>query len=88
VQAAATGLEDPSRVVETVESAQERIQHHVRAWARHRLWRLTGDREHLDEAHRLFLHARANAPGECAENIGTRQPTYRAIREDFERLGR
>ena len=47
--------------------------------ARFRLWELTGDRKHLDEAHRLLGFMRDHAPEEDRDSMIENVPLHRDI---------
>jgi hypothetical protein len=47
--------------------------------ARFNLWRATGDRAHLAEAHRLLVALRDNAPEDCLATVMTALPLHREI---------
>jgi tetratricopeptide (TPR) repeat protein len=49
--------------------------------ARHVLWQVTGERAHLDEAHRLLMGMRENTPPEYRETMMQNVPLHRDIVE-------
>jgi serine/threonine protein kinase/tetratricopeptide (TPR) repeat protein len=53
---------------------------------RHLLWRVTGDRLHLSEAHRLLTELRHHAPAAYRETMSKRVPLYREIGADWRGL--
>ncbi|MHC4137214.1 MAG: hypothetical protein ACYTDU_19070 [Planctomycetota bacterium] len=55
--------------------------------ARHRLWKLTKDKAHLTEAHRLLSFARDNAPEDCRESMLENVPLHRDIMRAWEKHG-
>jgi len=50
-----------------------------RMQARWKLWRMTGDRPHLEEAWRMLRHLRDNAPEESRQSLMERVPLHRDI---------
>jgi serine/threonine protein kinase/tetratricopeptide (TPR) repeat protein len=57
----------------------ERVPHQPRMSARFRLWQMTGDHDHLEEAHRLLRFARDHAPEHCQVSIIENVPLNRAV---------
>ncbi len=64
------------------ERYRDRMGYRVRMHAEHLMWRVTGEREHLDEAWRRLQFLRDNAPAEYRESLMRDQPMHRAIAED------
>jgi hypothetical protein len=58
---------------------EERATHAQRMEARFLLWKATGDRAHLEEAHRLLQEAVAHAPKERREAMLRDVPLHREI---------
>ena len=61
------------------EEASERVTFGFRIETLYELWRATGDRKHLEEAHALLEFGRAHSPPEAAETILAKNPLHRAI---------
>ena len=55
------------------------LEHGVKMKARYRLWELTGDRAHLDEAHRLLAFMRDHAPDEDRDSMIENVPLHSDI---------
>jgi len=66
---------------------EERVEHLEKMNARFRLWELTRDRSHLDEAHRLLEHLRAHAPEEDRISMIENVPLHRDIMKAWEEHG-
>jgi tetratricopeptide (TPR) repeat protein len=58
---------------------EEALQQRDRMRLRFRLWQATGDRAHLDEAHRLLIEIRDLAPSEFRESMIAKIPLHREI---------
>jgi len=73
--------------LEALAALEERVAHSERMDARFRLWELTRDREHLEEAHRLLAHVRAHAPEQDHDSMIENVPLYRDITKAWETQG-
>jgi tetratricopeptide (TPR) repeat protein len=70
---------DPEAALAALAEHEERATHGTRMSARFRLWELTGDRSHLEEAHRLLCFARDHAAEDCRNSIVRNVPLHREI---------
>jgi tetratricopeptide (TPR) repeat protein len=70
---------DPEAALAALREHEERATHRTRMNARFRLWELTGDRTHLEEAHRLLNFARDHAAEDCRTSIVRNVPLHREI---------
>jgi len=66
---------------------EEHLEHAGKMDARFRLWELTQDRAHLDEAHRLLAFMRDHAPEDCRESMIENVPLHRDIAKAWEEHG-
>jgi hypothetical protein len=55
--------------------------------ARFHLWKLTKDKTHLEEAHRLLRDARDHAPADCRDSMIENVPLHRDIMKAWEEHG-
>jgi hypothetical protein len=78
---------DVEAAVAALVEHEEGLEHRVKMNARFRLWELTRDRAHLDEAHRLLEHLRDHAPDEDREMLIANVPLHRDIMLAWEKLG-
>jgi hypothetical protein len=58
---------------------EEHSNYPTRMQARYRLWELTRDQSHLEEAHRLLVHLREHAPAEDRDSMIENVPLHRDI---------
>jgi tetratricopeptide (TPR) repeat protein len=65
--------------VAAFEEHADRVDHNPRTEARLRLWQVTQDRAHLEEAHRLLQIAVEFSPEDCRETMITNVPLHRDI---------
>ena len=75
---------DPAAAEEAFRAMDGRHSPVLEARLRFLLWRATGDREALDEAHRLLLSLRDRVPPEHREGFMTRVPLHREIAAAWE----
>ena len=73
------GSESVSSALASFAKYGGRISHRNRMTARYFLWKGTGDRTHLDEAHRLLMYLRDHSAPEYRETILERVPLHREI---------
>jgi len=66
---------------------EERVECAGKMEARFRLWELTQDKAHLEEAHRLLCHLRDHAAEDCRETIIENVPLHRDIMKAWEEQG-
>jgi len=66
---------------------EEHSKHFVRMQARYRLWELTKDGSHLEDAHRLLVHMREHAPADCRDSMIENVPLHRDIMKAWEEHG-
>jgi tetratricopeptide (TPR) repeat protein len=67
-----------------LEEHEPRTNHEGRMEARFRIWELTKDRAHLEEAHRLISFARDHAPENCRDSMIEHVPLHRRIMNAWE----
>ncbi|MHC4956170.1 MAG: protein kinase domain-containing protein, partial [Planctomycetota bacterium] len=72
---------DVDAALAALEQHEERAGHTGKIDARFRLWEVTQDREHLDEAHRLLTFMREQAPEDCRDSMIENVPLHRDIME-------
>jgi serine/threonine protein kinase/tetratricopeptide (TPR) repeat protein len=60
---------DRGKALEVLREFGPSASHYTRLETRFLLWRATGDRAHLEEAHRLLIHLRDHAPAESRESL-------------------
>ena len=75
---------DPEAALTALEEHGGHVRHADRMDARFRLWELTGNRTHLDEAHRLLEHLRDHAPEEARVSMIENVPLHFAIMRAWE----
>jgi predicted ATPase len=63
---------------------EEHSNYPTRMQARYRLWELTRDQSHLEEAHRLLVHLREHAPAEDRDSMIENVPLHRDIMRAWE----
>jgi tetratricopeptide (TPR) repeat protein len=78
---------DVEAALAALEAHGEQVHHGERMEARFRLWELTTDKVHLEEAHRLLCYARDHAPEDCRETIIENVPLHRDIMRAWEEHG-
>jgi hypothetical protein len=66
---------------------EERVGPDEKTNARFRLWELTRDKLHLEEAHRLLMFMRDHAPEDCRETMIENVPLHRDIMKAWEEHG-
>ncbi len=66
---------------------EERVPHADRRNARFRLWELTQDKVHLEEAHRLLCFMRDHSPEEDRESLIENVPLHRDVLTAWEEHG-
>ena len=70
---------DIDAAVAALEEDEESVRHDAKMNARFRLWELTHDRTHLEEAHRLLTSMRDHAPEEDRVTMIENVPLHRDI---------
>ena len=70
---------DIEAAVAALAEHEERVGHAGKMEARFRLWELTQDKQHLEEANRLLEHLRDHAPEEDRDSMVENVPLYRDI---------
>jgi len=65
----------------------ERAAHDTNMDACFRLWELTKDQTHLEEAHRLLMFMRDHAPADCRDSMIENVPLHRDIMKAWEEQG-
>jgi serine/threonine protein kinase/tetratricopeptide (TPR) repeat protein len=70
-----------------LEAHEERVAHDTKMEAGFRLWELTQDKAHLEEAHRLLCYARDHAPEDCRDSMIQNVPLHRDIMQAWEERG-
>jgi tetratricopeptide (TPR) repeat protein len=78
---------DLDAALTALEEHEERVGHAGRMEARFRLWELTKDKAHLEEAYRLLRHARDHAPEDCRTSMVENVPLRRDIMQAWEEHG-
>jgi len=78
---------DVDAAVAALVDHEEGLEHPVKMNARFRLWELTQDRVHLDEAHRLLTFMRDHAPEDDRESMIKNVPLHRDIMKAREEQG-
>ncbi len=78
---------DVKAALAALEEHEERADHATKMDARFRLWELTKDRTHLEEAHRLLCFARDHAPEDCRTPMIENVPLHRDIVKAWEEHG-
>jgi len=66
---------------------EERVGPDEKTNARFRLWELTSDKTHLEEAHRLLCYARDHSPEDCRTSMIENVPVHRDIMKAWEAHG-
>jgi hypothetical protein len=66
---------------------QELAEHGAKMDARFRLWELTEDKAHLEEAHRLLCYALDHSPEEHRTSMTENVPLHRDIMQAWEEHG-
>jgi len=79
---------DAQRAVRALEESAGRVNLPTRMSARLRLWELTGDFTHLEEAHGLLACAIDHAPPDCRETMVENNRVHRAIASAWKEHGR
>ena len=70
---------DMEAALAALEEHEERVPHETRTEARFRLWELTQDKAHLEEAHRLLSFMRDHAPEDCRDSMIENVPLHKDI---------
>jgi tetratricopeptide (TPR) repeat protein len=70
-----------------LEKQAERVSHDTKMEATFRLWELTQDKAHLEEAHRLLCYARDHTPEDCRASMLENVPLHRDIMKAWEEHG-
>jgi len=78
---------DVEAALAALEEHEERVPHETRMEARFRLWELTQDKEHVEEAHRLLSFMRDHAPEDCRDSLIENVPLHRDIMRAWEEHG-
>ncbi|MHC4551069.1 MAG: serine/threonine-protein kinase [Planctomycetota bacterium] len=78
---------DTDAALAALEEHEERAEHDTKMEARFRLWELTKDKAHLEEAHRLLCYARDHAPEDCRDSMIENVPLHRDIMRAWEERG-
>jgi predicted ATPase len=78
---------DTEAALAALEDHEERVEHATKTEARFRLWELTQDKGHLEEAHRLLLFVRDHAPEDCRDSMIENVPLHRDIMRAWEKHG-
>ncbi|MHC4974298.1 MAG: serine/threonine-protein kinase [Planctomycetota bacterium] len=76
---------DKQAGLSALEEHEERADHETRMKARFRLWELTKDQTHLENAHRLLGYSRDHAPEECRDSMIENVPLHRDIMKAWDR---
>jgi serine/threonine protein kinase/tetratricopeptide (TPR) repeat protein len=74
---------DPTTAVADYLTHESRLGQRDRMEARFLFWKATGERSHLDEAHRILLDMRDHAPREYRETMIVHVPLYRDIQAEW-----
>ncbi|MHC4940192.1 MAG: protein kinase domain-containing protein [Planctomycetota bacterium] len=78
---------DVEAAVAALVEHEEGLEHPVKMNARFRLWELTRDKAHLEEAHRLLRFMRDHAPEQDRDAMIENVPLHRAITEAWAEHG-
>ncbi|MHC5053076.1 MAG: tetratricopeptide repeat protein, partial [Planctomycetota bacterium] len=78
---------DAAAVAAALEEQADAMRGEQRMRARFLLWRATGDRSHLIEAHRLLTHMHDHAPEDCRTPMIENVPLHRDITRAWEEQG-
>ncbi|MHC4549795.1 MAG: tetratricopeptide repeat protein [Planctomycetota bacterium] len=78
---------DKVAALTALEEHEERADHDVKMEARFRLWELTNDQAHLEEARRLLCFMRDHAPEDCRDSMIENVPIHRDIMRAWEEHG-
>jgi serine/threonine protein kinase/tetratricopeptide (TPR) repeat protein len=70
-----------------LEEHEDGAEHRDKMTARFHLWKLTKDKTHLEEAHRLLRDARDHAPADCRDSMIENVPLHRDIMKAWEEHG-
>ncbi|MHC4955171.1 MAG: hypothetical protein ACYTGZ_15050 [Planctomycetota bacterium] len=72
---------DDGAAAPILEEKKSQIPHHDKMEGHFVVWKSTGDKEHLAEAHRLLTFLVENAPEESRESMVENVPLHREIQE-------
>jgi tetratricopeptide (TPR) repeat protein len=75
---------DVDEALRVFEQFESRLRHQDKLEARMTLFKVTGDRAHLEAAHALLEHGRKHAPEEFRDSMVENVPLNREIMEAFE----
>ena len=75
---------DVEGTIRKLAACEERLGMAQRVEVHYLLWKATGRREHLDEAHRVLLFLRQNSPAEHHEPMMRNVPQHREIMEAWD----
>jgi tetratricopeptide (TPR) repeat protein len=78
---------DARAAAAALEEYEHRAEHGTKMEAHFRLWELTQDGSHLEEAHRLLTFMRDHAPGDCRTSMIENIPLHRDIMRAWEEHG-
>jgi serine/threonine protein kinase/tetratricopeptide (TPR) repeat protein len=78
---------DIEAALAALDEHEERVPHDTKMDARFRLWELTNDKAHLEEAHRLLTYLRDHAPEDCRDSMIENVPLHRDIMKAWEEHG-
>ena len=70
---------DVEAALAALAECREGVEHYLRMDAHFRLWELTQDRAHLEQAHRLLAFMRDHAPEDCRDSMIENVPLHREI---------
>ena len=78
---------DVERALQALTEQEDRMAVDVHMGCRFALYEATGDRHHIEEAHRLLMQQRHYAPPEFKESMLTNVRLHREIMEAWEEHG-